>query len=141
MKDVLDLLARAFISAIFLFEAFTSAKFFDRTQATMTEYGLTWNQDLLLVSTIVALSVGGIFLLIGYRPGFAVILLLLYWVPVTFIVYSFWNKPPEKQTLYSILFMKNIAITGGLIHIWIYGTGRYSFRRLIGMTRLPKEEW
>jgi len=138
MKDLLDLLARAFISAIFLFEAFTSAKFFERTKLTMTEYGITWNQEFLLISTIIALSIGGIFLLIGYRPGFAVWLLLLYWIPVTFIVYSFWNKVPEKQTLYSILFMKNIAITGGLIHVYLYGTGRYSFRRLVGMTRIPK---
>ncbi|MBK7232824.1 MAG: DoxX family protein [Saprospiraceae bacterium] len=138
MKDLLDLLARAFISAIFLFEAFTSAKFFERTKLTMTEYGITWNQEFLLICTIIALSIGGIFLLIGYRPGFAVLLLLIYWIPVTFIVYSFWNKIPEKQTLYSILFMKNIAITGGLIHIYLYGTGRYSFRRLVGMTRIPK---
>ena len=78
MKDLLDLLARAFISAIFLFEAFTSAKFFERTKLTMTEYGITWNQEFLLISTIIALSIGGIFLLIGYRPGFAVWLLLLY---------------------------------------------------------------
>lgn len=68
----------------------------------MTEYGLLWNQDFLLICTIIALTVGGLFLLIGYRPAFAVTLLLMYWVPVTFIVYSFWDDPPAKQNLHSI---------------------------------------
>jgi len=139
MKDIFDLISRIFLSAIFLFEAFTSLKFFERTKDTMTEYGLLWNQDFLLICTIIALTVGGLFLLIGYRPAFAVTLLLMYWVPVTFIVYSFWDDPPAKQNLHSIFFMKNIAIIGGLMHVLIYGTGRYSFRRLFGMTKLPKE--
>ena len=141
MRDLFDLLARMFLSTIFLFEAFTSLKFFDRTKSTMTEYGLTWKQYFLLIATITCLFIGGAFLLIGYRPVFAVTLLLIYWIPVTFIVFSFWNDPPEVQNIHSIFFMKNIAITGGLIHVLVHGTGKYSIRRFFGMTVLPKEKW
>ncbi len=136
-----DLIARAFLATIFLFEAFTSLKFFDRTRETMIDYGITWQPDFLLIGTCILLTIGGIFLLIGYRPAFAVILLLIYWVPVTFIVYSFWNDPPERQNVQSIFFMKNIAITGGLIHVLVHGTGRLSVKRLIGYTKVPKEKW
>ena len=46
MKDTIDLIARIFISLIFLFEAYDSIKFFKSTKAIMTEYGITWNQDI-----------------------------------------------------------------------------------------------
>ncbi|NOT38658.1 MAG: DoxX family protein [Saprospiraceae bacterium] len=141
MKDIIDLIARMCLSGIFLFEAFTSIKFMGRTKETMQQYGFTWNQDLLLYSTIFALTVGGIFLLIGYRTTFAVFLLLIYWVPVTFTVYSFWNDPSNVRNIHSIIFMKNIAIIGGLLLVWIHDPGKYSIKRLVGMTKLPKEKW
>ncbi|MFN8280667.1 MAG: DoxX family protein [Saprospiraceae bacterium] len=141
MKDFVDLFARMCMSAIFMFEAFTSIKFISRTKDTMTQYGFTWNQDFLLYSTIVALTIGSIFLLIGYRTTFAVFLLLMYWVPVTCVVYSFWDDAANVRNIHSIIFMKNIAITGGLLHVWIYGTGKFSVRRIIGSARLPKEKW
>ncbi|MEI2694442.1 MAG: DoxX family protein [Saprospiraceae bacterium] len=141
MKDLFDLLARAMIATISLFEAFTSVWFMHRTKETMLEYGLTWNPDLLIYSTALALAVGGIFLLIGYRPALAVTLLLLYWVPVTFIVYSFWDDPRHIRNVQAIHFMKNIAFIGGMIHVLVYGTGKYSVRRFFGVTKLPKEKW
>ncbi|HEX5626155.1 MAG TPA: DoxX family protein [Saprospiraceae bacterium] len=141
MKDVFDLVARAMIATISLFEAFTSVRFIHRTKDTMLEYGLTWNPDLLIYLTAIALAVGGLFLLIGYRPGFAVTLLLLYWVPVTFIVYSFWNDAPQIRNVQAIHFMKNIAFIGGMIHVLVYGTGKYSVRRFFGVTQLPREKW
>lgn len=141
MKDIIDLIARILLSAIFLFEAYDSIAYYGKTQNTMTEYGLTWQQDFLLISAIVLLLVGGIFLLIGYRTGLATILLLAYWLPVTFIVYSWWNDPIEHQRLHSILFMKNLAIAGGLLMTWLHGSGRYSVKRLILAVRVPHERW
>ena len=37
--------------------------------------------------------------------------------------------------------MKNIAFIGGMIHVLVYGTGKYSIRRFFGITKLPKEKW
>ncbi|MBK6545671.1 MAG: DoxX family protein [Saprospiraceae bacterium] len=141
MKDIFDLVARTMLAAISLYEAFTSVQFMTRTKETMIEYGISWNPDLLIYLTAFALALGGIFLLIGYRPGFAVTLLLMYWVPVTFIVYSFWNDPEHIRNIQAIHFMKNIAFIGGMIHVLVYGTGKYSVRRFFGITKLPKEKW
>lgn len=121
MYHVFDLIGRILISAIFLFEATDSILFADKTKMTMAEYGITWNPDFLLYTSIIALAVGAMMLLIGYRIRFGVWLLLLYWLPVTFIVYSFWNDPHEVQRLHAILFMKNIAIAGGLLMIAAHG--------------------
>lgn len=137
MKNLVDLIGRMFLSVIFLFEAYDSARYFEETKRQMTEYGLTWQQDMLLVGAICALAFGGILLLLGYRTTFGVILLLLYWVPVTLMVHDFWNDSPPELRLQSILFMKNLAITGGLLIILVNGSGRYSVRRLLATTRVP----
>ncbi len=136
MKDTIDLIARICIALIFLFEAYDSIIFFKSTKESMTQYGITWNQDMLLIVSIFLLILGGILVLIGYRSGFGAVLLLLYWIPLTFIVHSWWNDPIDIQREQSIDFMKNIAIAGGLLMIIVNGSGRFSVRRLFATTRV-----
>jgi putative oxidoreductase len=137
MNHVFDLIGRILISAIFIFEAIDGIMFAEKTKNTMAEYGILWQQDLLLYASIVALVIGAVMLLIGYRIRFGVWLLLIYWLPVTFIVYSFWNDPPSIQRLHAILFMKNIAIAGGLLMIAAHGGGKYSIQRLFVVSKIP----
>lgn len=154
LKDIIDLLGRILLSFIFLYEAYDSIFFFNQTIVKMRFYGLTERPELLLYGAIVLLVLGGLMLLFGYRTGLGVTLLLLYWVPVTFIVHDFWNVPfgcvstvscpqlsIEGQEVYrriqGILFMKNLAITGGLLMVWVKGAGRFSIRRLFATTRVP----
>ena len=137
MKNLLDLIARIFIALIFLFEAFDSTIYFQETQEKMTLYGISWRQDLLLVGSIILLFVGGILVLIGYRSKLGALLLLAYWVPVTFIVHSFWNDPPEIQREQSVLFMRSLAIIGGLLIVYVNGAGKYSVRRIFATSRVP----
>ena len=134
MKDTTDLIARIFISLIFLFEAYDSIAFFKNTKSSMTEYGITWQQDMLLSMAIFLLILGGTLVLIGYRSGFGATLLLIYWIPVTFITHTWWNDPDLSQREESIAFMKNIAIIGALLLILVNGSGRYSIRRLFATT-------
>ena len=136
MKHVLDLSGRVFLSVIFLFEAYDSMRYFKETKAQMAEFGLVWQQDMLLGTAIFGLLLGGTLVLIGYRATFGAILLLLYWVPVTLLVHDFWNKPPATLRLESIIFMKNLAIAGGLLIMLVNGAGRFSVKRLLATTRV-----
>lgn len=138
MKDYIDLFARIFIAIMFYYEAFDSFLYFDNTKETMTAYGLTWNQNFLLGATIVFLIMGATLVLIGYNSRFGAFLLLLYIVPTTFIIYSFWNVPPESQRIQLINFMKNLAVIGGLLLLTVNKPGKYSVKRLIYYLRLPK---
>ena len=103
----------------------------------MQEYGLTWNPRLLLYASIFLLVLGGILVLIGYRSGFGATLLLLYWIPLTFVVHSWWNDPEDIKRIQSILFMKNLAIAGGLLVVVVNGSKRWSVKRLFATTRVP----
>ena len=136
MKDILDLIARFLLSFIFIFDAYDSIFYFEKTKEKMTHYGLTWQQDMLLIGAIFLLILGGVLILIGYRSSFGAFLLLLYWVPLTFIVHSFWNDPEEARRLQSLLFSKNIAIIGGLLMVFVNGSGKYSVRRLFATSKV-----
>lgn len=141
MKDVVDLIGRVFISLIFFWEAYDSISYFDAVKRTMSLYSITWNQDFLLYTTIVILILGAFMVLVGYKSAFGAFLLLLYWVPVTFMVYSFWNDPVSERRITSILFMKNVAIIGGLLIILARGSGRFSIKRMIKASKPPKAKW
>lgn len=137
MRDITDLIGRIFLSAIFIFEAIDTSLFASQTRETMTRHGLNSNQDLLLYLAVFLLFTGGLMVLFGYRSTLGAIMLLIYWVPVTFMVHDFWNcdKSIELREQ-SILFMKNIAIIGGLLMLVGKGSGRYSIKRLLATTRV-----
>lgn len=136
MKDVIDLLGRILLSIIFLYEAYDSIAFFKANKATMTDYGITWNQDFLLYASIFLLLLGGTLLLMGYRSSFGAWCLLIYWIPVTFVVYSFWNDPEEIRRVNSLMFMKNLAVAGGLMMMIVNGAGKYSVKRIFATTKV-----
>lgn len=137
MKAIFDLLGRALLSVIFFFEAYDSIRYFDLTKETMSEYGINWRQDLLLTVAIAVLILGATLILFGYRSKFGATLLLLYWIPVTLIVEAFWNETGADRRDASISFMKNIAIVGGLMMIYVNGAGKYSIKRLFATSRVP----
>ncbi len=140
MKDWTDLIARFLIAGAFIYEAIDSIIFFQEVKATMRAYRLIWQQDVLLGAAIALMILGGILILIGYRMGLAGVLILCYWVPVTVIVYSFWNDPPETARINAIIFSRNLAIAGGVLLLMIKGSGKYSIKRIERVTRIPKGE-
>lgn len=137
MKDVFDLIGRILIAFIFLYEAYDSIRYFKGTKELMSEYGLTWRQDILLVTAIVFLILGGVLVLIGYRMTLGASMLLLYYVPVTFILYSFWNETGDKYRTDSLMFMQHLAIIGGLMMVMVNTSGKYSVKRLFATTKIP----
>jgi len=139
MKDYLDLLARLCIAFIFLYEAYDSIVFFAHTKETMTEYGIVWNQNILLGAVIFSLIVGSILILIGYYASIGGFLILLYWIPFTFIIYSFWNDPLEYRRIHSLYFMRNLGTAAALLLLMANGAGKFSVRRVLHSLRLPEE--
>jgi putative oxidoreductase len=138
MKNTTDLLARILISIVFYFEALDSFWYFTKTKETMAIYGIRWEPNLLLTLTIIALTIGATLVLIGYFSNFGAFLLLLYIVPTTFIIYSFWDDPIAVRRIQSINFMKNLAIIGGLLMLIVNKPGSYSVKSLIYRLRLPR---
>lgn len=139
MKDYIDLLARICISFIFLYEAYDSIVFFKNTKETMTAYGIHWNQDVLLIGLIFVLILGGLMILIGYYASIGAFLILLYWLPFTLIIYSFWDDPIELRRVNSLYFMRNLGTMAALLLLMANGAGNFSVKRILHVLRLPEE--
>ena len=140
MKSTFDLIGRILIGIISIFEAMDSIVFFKQTKETMMAYNLEWADwamNLVLGSSIFFLLLGGILVLLGYNARVGALLLLLYWLPYTFIVYSFWNDPSEIQRVQALDFMRMLAYCGALCLLIANGSGNYSIRRMIHVLRLP----
>ena len=140
MKNIIDLISRILISGIFIYEAVDTVLFYYETKAKMTAFSIMWQQDFLLVTSIVILSLGGLLILLGYRVGLGGFLILAYWIPVTFIAHSFWTYPAEEVRLEALIFAKNLAIAGGVMLLMINGSGRFSLKRIMQVTKIPKGE-
>jgi len=138
MKDIADLLGRICLSIIFIFEAIDSILFYDKTVETMQSYGITFWPKLWLSIAIFGLILGSVLMMIGYFARVGATLCLLYWLPFTLIVYSFWNDPPDTEQLTFLRFITNMAVAGGLLLLLAHGSGKYSVKRLIHRLRLPK---
>ena len=138
MKDIFDLLGRILLSFLFFFEAYDYFAYEQLNKEAMTIYGLTYNQDAFLYLAILTLILGALTILLGYRMRFGAVILLFYFVPMTFIVHDFWNEAPGtgEYRLQSILFMKNIAIMGGLLIAATHISGKYRIRRVFATTNV-----
>jgi len=58
------------------------------------------------------LLLAGFTLLLGYEPKVGVAALVLFFVPVTFLMHNFWAVPAEQKMMEAAQLSKNLALLG-----------------------------
>jgi len=114
------LVARVFLSSIFLFAGGSKIFAFTATQGHMAAQGMKMT-GLFLVLTILVELGGGLSVLLGYFPRLGALALALFLVPVTLVFHRSLGDPNQAAH-----FAKNAAIMGGLIAIVSVGGGGFS---------------
>jgi putative oxidoreductase len=75
---------------------------------------------LAVVVTGLLLLLGGISMLLGLYPIFGIILLLIFFIPVSFWMHAFWTTAdPQRKMIERINFMKNMALIGALLMLFM----------------------
>jgi len=78
------------------------------------------------LSGVLAIA-GGLSILLGYRAKLGAWLIVLFLVPVTFMMHKFWTvQDPMMAQVQMIMFMKNISMLGGALLISQFGAGPFS---------------
>lgn len=114
---------RVLLSAIFILSGVGKLLDFHGTAAFMASKGMTMVPLFLYAAALIQL-LGGLSLLLGFKTRVGAALLLLFLVPTTAIFHDFWNYiDPMEQKLQMIMFMKNLAIAGGLFYALGSGSG------------------
>ncbi len=78
------------------------------------------------VLAIVAEAGGGIALLLGFQTRLAALALAVFTLVAGIFFHAFWSMPAEQVMVNQIMFMKNIAIAGGLLALVAFGPGAFS---------------
>ena len=124
------LVGRIFLSAIFLDAGYGKITDFAGTLAFMGSRpafaSMTAALPILACLAIFAEVGGGLSLLLGWLTRLGAIGLVLFLLPTVFIFHNFWAYPPEAQMMQQMMFMKDLAIVGGLLALSVAGAGAYS---------------
>ena len=118
MTNILDLVARILISALFLLNGIFKISNYDGTVGWMEGFGIP---GILIIPVIILEIVGPILIILGYKAKIAAGFLSLFCIATAII---FHNDFSDQMQLGS--FLKNIALAGGFLFIFINGTKDFS---------------
>ncbi|MBY0473889.1 MAG: DoxX family protein [Nitrosomonas sp.] len=118
MDKISQLVARIFLGQIFLISGLLKISGYEGTQGYMDAMGVPG----MLLPLVIALEVlGGLAIVLGWQTKLASMILAAFTLVAAVIFHN--NISDQIQM---IMFMKNIAITGGLMLLMVHGAGAYS---------------
>jgi len=123
LQDVLPVVGRVLIAAIFLLSGFSKLTAPAATIGYIQSAGLPFPEVGLGIALLVEL-VGGIALVLGYRVKLVAGLLAAFSFATAFAFHA--NLADQNQFIH---FFKNVAMAGGLLQIAAFGGGRFSLTR------------
>lgn len=83
--------------------------------------------DILVPLSGIISFIGGLSILLGVHARVGAFLILVFMVPVTFLMHDFWNvADPQMAQNEMTQFMKNLTIIGGALLLTFYGSGPVS---------------
>jgi len=113
MINLVDLIGRILISALFLVNGIFKISNYEGTIVWMESFGMP---GIFLVPAIILEIAGPILIIIGYKTKLAAGLLSLFCIATAFI---FHNDFADQMQLTS--FLKNIALAGGFLILFVNG--------------------
>jgi len=122
LNDIIEVVGRLLLAALFIPAGYSKIGGYEGTQGYMEAMGVPGS---LLPLVILAELAGGIALLVGFQTRLAALGLAVFTIIASFLFHS---APDQMQ---QIMFMKNIAVSGGLLLLVAYGSGAYSVDKLL----------
>lgn len=118
---------RALLAMIFLLAGLLKIEFWDVNAAMLEGHGLPARHFLLAIALLVELLCGGA-VFIGFRTRLAALVLFLYTLTVNYVLHNFWVYQDAARSAAELqLFVKNMAIAGGLLLLVGNGPGAWSW--------------
>jgi putative oxidoreductase len=115
---IVEVIGRIFLSALFLFNGIAKIFYYEGTIEYMENFDIP---GYLITPAIIIEILFPILLIIGYKTRLSAIVLALFTILLAVIFHTdFSNQIQLTQ------FLKNFAIAGGFIMIFVYGPDKYS---------------
>ena len=124
-KSPLALVGRLLLALMFVLAGFSKLGAIAGTAGYIASKGLPAPQ-LLAWGTALFEVVAGVMLIVGWQARWAALALAAFTLLASVIFHAFWAVPPEQQMVQQLMFMKNLAVSGGLLMVAAFGAGALS---------------
>lgn len=119
------LVGRVMLAAMFVLAGISKIGGFDGTVAYIASKGLPLPM-VAAAGTVLLEIAGGLALITGWRARWAALALAVFTVVASVIFHAYWAMPTEQQAMQQLMFMKNMAVAGGMLMVFALGPGRLS---------------
>jgi putative oxidoreductase len=125
MEKMLILIGRIFFSMIFVMAGYSHVMS-NQLIAYAASAGVP-SPALMVPAAGLLAFFGGLSVLLGYKAKWGAWFIVLFLVPVTLVMHSFWGATDTQVAMMQMtMFQKNLSMLGGALLIAHYGSGPYS---------------
>jgi len=125
LQNPLSLVGRILLALMFLLAGISKVGGFAGTSGYIASKGLPM-PDVLTALTIAVELGGSLALIAGFYTRWAALILAGFTLVASVIFHNYWDLPAAQQMTQQLMFMKNIAVTGGLLTLAAWGAGALS---------------
>jgi putative oxidoreductase len=119
------LLARVLLALMFVLAGAGKLAGLEGTAGYIASKGLPLPMVLAAATGVLEL-VAGVMLIVGWQARWAALALAGFTLVASVIFHNYWAMPAEQQMMQQLMFMKNLAVTGGLLALFAFGAGTLS---------------
>lgn len=126
MKTSLVVAGRVLLALIFVTSGWGKLTGLEGTAGYIAKAGLPLPMVLAAGAGLLEL-IAGLALIVGFQARWAALALGVFTLLAAVLFHGWWAMPAEQQYVQKLMFMKNLAIAGGLFVVAALGAGRLSF--------------
>ena len=115
---IVELIGRILLSALFLIEGIGKISMQEDVMMYMENYGIP---GILFIPAVILEILFPLLLIVGYKTKWAASIMALFTFTVAIIFHTNFNEGMQM-----IFFLKDIAIAGGFLMIFVYGANKIS---------------
>ena len=116
--QIIELIGRIFISLVFLIAGFGKIFSYENTIDYMESFGVP---GYLLIPAIIVEILFPLLVIIGYKTKFSALILALFSLLLALVFHTDFSNQMQLMS-----FLKNLALSGGFLIIFINGGGKFS---------------
>lgn len=122
LNPALIVSARVLLALMFVMSGFSKLTAIAGTTGYIASKGLPLPGVLAVASGLLEL-LGGLALTLGFKARIAAGALAVFTLLASLLFHNFWSLPAEQVMVNQLMFLKNLAVIGGMLLVVAYGAG------------------